>query len=63
VFNELCFNLESFNPAFAATLLMVRSFMHVRAKRPTAWHAEILDFAGLLLHGHMAACGLKSHTS
>jgi hypothetical protein len=24
VFNELCFNLESFNPAFAACLLMVR---------------------------------------
>jgi hypothetical protein len=24
VFNELCFNLESFNPAFAACLLQVR---------------------------------------
>lgn len=27
VFNELCFNLESFNPAFASCLLMVSTFL------------------------------------
>jgi hypothetical protein len=29
VFNELCFNLESFNPAFAACVLMVQKTIGV----------------------------------
>lgn len=35
VFSELCFNLESFNPAFAACLLQVRQ----QARRASQPHA------------------------
>ena len=30
VFNELCYNLESFNPAFTSCLLMVGALTHYR---------------------------------
>jgi hypothetical protein len=50
VFNELCFNLESFNPAFAACVLMVRAALGQSAlaaawrERPgTTWIRAALD--------------------